>query len=184
MFAERTQREDVVHFLNSAFACTGQREFYENAHSQRVSIDFLHQYMLVNYRSVYCRSLAVGINHFNQSQVILRLLASGKQALPGEGRLTQAGWSPLGNSAVLSKSDRSARIYDLASGQLRSSVIADGKQVVVVSAAGHYRVADEPACELVYVVQTAKSQETLSTKDFTAKYRFRNNPAAVVLMDR
>lgn len=87
MFAERTQREDVVHFLNSAFACTGQREFYENAHSQRVSIDFLHQYMLVNYRSVYARSLAVGINHYNQSQVILRLLASGKQALPGEGRL-------------------------------------------------------------------------------------------------
>jgi hypothetical protein len=86
MFAERTQREDIVHFLNSAFACTGQREFYENAHSQRVSIDFLHEYMLVNYRSIYVHSLAVGINHFNQGQVILRLLASGKHALPGEGK--------------------------------------------------------------------------------------------------
>lgn len=87
MFAERTQREDIVHFLNACFACTGQREFYENANSQRVSIDFLHQYMLGNYRSIYARSLAVGINHFNQSQIILRLLASGKDAVPNEGRL-------------------------------------------------------------------------------------------------
>ncbi|QJX01017.1 hypothetical protein [Frigoriglobus tundricola] len=87
MFAERTQREDIVHFLNACYACTGQREFYENANSQRVSIDFLHQYVLVNYRSVYARSLAVGINHFNQSQIILRLLASGKEAIPKEGAL-------------------------------------------------------------------------------------------------
>lgn len=87
MFAERTQREDIVHFLNACFACTGQREFYENAHSQRVSIDFLHEYVLGNYRSVYARSLAVGINHFNQGQIILRLLASGKEAVPNEGQL-------------------------------------------------------------------------------------------------
>ncbi len=87
MFAERTQREDIVHFLNACYACTGQREFYENANSQRVSIDFLHQYMLGNYRSIYARALAVGINHFNQSQIILRLLGSGKEAAPGEGAL-------------------------------------------------------------------------------------------------
>jgi hypothetical protein len=118
MFAERTQREDVVHFLNSAFACTGQREFYENAHSQRVSIDFLHQYMLVNYRSIYCRSLAVGVNHFNQSQIILRLLASGKQALPGEGRLiaralatmpAQRAWKTLRDLRTLGINNRRAR---------------------------------------------------------------------------
>ena len=87
MFAERTQREDIVHFLNACFSCTGQREFYENANAQRVSIDFLHEYVLGNYRPVYARALAVGINHFNQSQIILRLLASGKQAVPGEGAL-------------------------------------------------------------------------------------------------
>lgn len=118
MFAERTQREDVVHFLNSAFACTGQREFYENAHTQRVSIDFLHQYMLVNYRSVYMRSLAVGINHFNQGQVILRLLATGKQALPGEGRLIaraletmppQRAWKTLRDLRTLGINNRRAR---------------------------------------------------------------------------
>jgi len=36
----------------------------------------------------------------------------------------------------------------------------------------------------VYVVQTAKGQETLTPKDFVAKFKFRNNPAAVVLMDK
>jgi hypothetical protein len=87
MFAERTQREDIVHFLNACYSCTGQREFYENSQSQRVSIDFLHEYMLVNYRSIYVRALAVGINHFNQGQIVLRLLASGKEAIPKEGAL-------------------------------------------------------------------------------------------------
>ena len=118
MFNERVEREDIVHFLNSAFACTGQREFYENVHSQRVSIDFLHQYMIANYRSIYSRSLAVGINHFNQSQVILRLLASGKQALPGEGILIaralemmppQRAWKTLRDMRSLGINNRRAR---------------------------------------------------------------------------
>ena len=98
--------------------------------------------------------------------------------------VTHVGWSPAGHSMVLSESDRSVRVFDLATGNLRSSVVADGKQVAVVSAAGNYRVADEATCELVYVVQTAKGQETLAPKEFVAKFKFRNSPAAVSLMDR
>ncbi|QEL16195.1 hypothetical protein [Limnoglobus roseus] len=118
MFAERTQREDIVHFLNSCYACTGQREFYENARSQRVSIDFLHQYVLGNYRSVYARALAVGINHFNQAQIIVRLLATGKQAIPGEGALIaralatmppQRAWKALRDVRRLGINNRRAR---------------------------------------------------------------------------
>jgi hypothetical protein len=118
MFAERTQREDIVHFLNACFACTGQREFYENANSQRVSIDFLHQYVLGNYRAIYARSLAVGVNHFNQSQIILRLLASGKDAVPGEGALIaralaamppQRAWKALRDVRRLGINNRRAR---------------------------------------------------------------------------
>lgn len=117
-FAERTQREDIVHFLNACFACTGQREFYENANSQRVSIDFLHQYMLGNYRSIYTRTLAVGINHFNQSQIILRLLASGKEAVPNEGALIaqslatmppQRAWKTLRDARRLGINNRRTR---------------------------------------------------------------------------
>ncbi len=76
--ADRTAREDIVLFINACLSCTGQREFYEDGHGQRVSIDFLHEYILVNYRLLYARTLAAGINHFNQAQIILKLLASGQ----------------------------------------------------------------------------------------------------------
>ncbi len=87
MHLQRIEREDIVHFLNACFACTGQREFYDAAENKRVSIDFLHEYMLGNYRSIYLKALAAGINHFNQGRIIVRLLATGKQALPNEGAL-------------------------------------------------------------------------------------------------
>jgi hypothetical protein len=79
---EQVAREDLVMFINACLACTGQREFYDDAYGQRVSIDFLHDYILGNYRLLYTRSLAAGINHFNQAQIILKLLATGKDTLP------------------------------------------------------------------------------------------------------
>ncbi|MBD2165845.1 hypothetical protein H6G04_15715 [Calothrix membranacea FACHB-236] len=79
---EQVAREDLVMFINACLACTGQREFYDDAYGQRVSINFLHDYILGNYRLLYARSLAAGINHFNQAQIILKLLATGKNTLP------------------------------------------------------------------------------------------------------
>ncbi len=79
---EQVTREDLVMFINACLACTGQREFYDDAYGQRVSIDFLHDYILGNYRLLYARSLAAGINHFNQAQIILKLLATGRDTLP------------------------------------------------------------------------------------------------------
>ena len=76
--AEVVAREDLVMFINACLSCTGQREFYDDAYGQKVSIDFLHQYILGNYRLLYARTLAAGINHFNQAQIILNLLATGK----------------------------------------------------------------------------------------------------------
>jgi WD40 repeat protein len=104
--------------------------------------------------------------------------------LPGMAPITHVGWSAAGKSMITSEADRMVRVFDLGNGHLRASVVADGKQLAAVSATGHYRVADEANCELVYVIQTAKGQETLTIKDFAAKYRFKNNPAAVVLMDK
>ena len=80
--AEEVAREDLVMFINACLSCTGQREFYDDAYGEKVSIDFLHQYILGNYRSLYARTLAVGINHFNQAQIILNLLATGKNTSP------------------------------------------------------------------------------------------------------
>jgi hypothetical protein len=79
---DEVAREDLVLFINAAFACTGQREFYDDAYGQRLSIDFLHDYILGNYRRLYARTLAAGVNHLNQSEIILKLLATGKGISP------------------------------------------------------------------------------------------------------
>jgi hypothetical protein len=93
-------------------------------------------------------------------------------------------WSPVGRSMILSETDRCARVFDLVNGRLRSTIIADAKQVAIVSATGHYRLSDEANSELVYVVQTTKGQETYTPKEFGMKFRTRNNPAAVVVTDK
>ena len=80
--AAQVVREDLTMFINACFACTGQREFYGSAYSQQVSIAFLHEYILGNYRLLYARTLAAGINHFNQAQIILNLLAAGRHTRP------------------------------------------------------------------------------------------------------
>jgi hypothetical protein len=79
---DRIAREDLVMFINACLTCTGQREFYDDSWGQRVSIDFLHDYIMGNYRLLYARTLAAGINHFNQAQIILKLLATGKKTDP------------------------------------------------------------------------------------------------------
>ena len=84
--AEQVAREDLVMFVNACFSCTGQREFYNDARGQAVSIEFLHAYILGNYRRLYSRTLAAGINHFNQAQILLNLLATGKQTPPEDRR--------------------------------------------------------------------------------------------------
>ncbi len=78
----QVERQDLVMFINACLSCTGQREFYNNNYGTGVSIDFLHDYILGNYRLLYARTLAAGINHFNRAQIILKLLATGRDTLP------------------------------------------------------------------------------------------------------
>lgn len=79
---ERVEREDLVTFINACFACSGQFEYYGDGRGTDVSIGFLHDYILGNYRRLYARTLAAGINHFNQSLVIANLLSSGANSAP------------------------------------------------------------------------------------------------------
>jgi len=44
---ERVAREDLVMFINACLACTRQREFYDDAYGQRVSSDFLPDYIII-----------------------------------------------------------------------------------------------------------------------------------------
>ena len=67
-------------FVNAATASTGQREFYGEADAQRMSLEFLHDYMLGNYRELYAATLALGINDHNATLAIRRLLATGRDA--------------------------------------------------------------------------------------------------------
>ncbi|THV28735.1 hypothetical protein [Glycomyces paridis] len=78
--ADRTAAEDVLLFVNAAIASTGQWEFHSNAAQQDWSLDFLHEYMLVNYRDVYAAMLALGINDHNRARIVLRLLQTGREA--------------------------------------------------------------------------------------------------------
>ncbi|NER24150.1 MAG: hypothetical protein F6J96_26285 [Symploca sp. SIO1C2] len=79
---EQVAQEDLLMFINACLTCTGQREFYDDDYGQKVSLDFLHDYILGNYRLLYCRTLAAGINHFNQTQIVLKLLATGRATAP------------------------------------------------------------------------------------------------------
>ena len=66
--------EDVLLFVNAAITATGQREFRSDADAQRLSLDFLHTYVRVNYRRVYAASLALDINHHNAGLIVRALL--------------------------------------------------------------------------------------------------------------
>lgn len=92
-------REDLSLFLNACTVATSQKEFYSSETEQRVSLRFLHEYICGNYRSLYARTLAAGINHHNQSEVIFQLLSSGKQCpealRPLENRLITAALKAL-----------------------------------------------------------------------------------------
>jgi hypothetical protein len=83
--------DDVLLFVNAATTSTGQREFHSDAGEQRLSLDFLHAYMLGNYRDLYAGVLALGINDHNAVLVIRQLLETTREATAdqrrSEGRL-------------------------------------------------------------------------------------------------
>ncbi|MEV6973747.1 hypothetical protein [Kitasatospora sp. NPDC093806] len=72
--------EDVLLFVNAAITGTGQREFHGGAAEQRFSLDFLHEYMCVNYRSPYAAALALDINDHNAVLIVRRLLETAREA--------------------------------------------------------------------------------------------------------
>jgi len=76
--------EDIVTFINGCFASTGQAELYEQQGSQALSIEFLHEYILFNYRRLYALTLSANINHFNQALIIFNLLRAGAPKAPDE----------------------------------------------------------------------------------------------------
>lgn len=97
--ADRVAREDLCLFIAAAFACTKQEEFYSGSSEQGMSLDFLHAYIMGNYRSWYARTLALGINDLNRSLVIRNLLVAGApesdEERVAEGQLIRMGMRSL-----------------------------------------------------------------------------------------
>ncbi|MGW5387910.1 hypothetical protein [Nocardia sp. NPDC003963] len=77
---DRVTAEDVLLFANAAITATGQREFHSGQDQQRLSVDFLHDYVLGNYRDLYTATLALDINDHNAALIIRRLLESAREA--------------------------------------------------------------------------------------------------------
>lgn len=90
-YADLIAAEDVLIFVNAAVTATGQREFHSDADQQRLSLDFLHEYVIGNYREVYAAALALDINDHNAALIIRRLLETAGEATAeqrrAEGRL-------------------------------------------------------------------------------------------------
>ncbi|MDK0519104.1 hypothetical protein [Streptomyces sp. ML-6] len=78
--------EDVLLFVNAAITATGQREFRSTAYQQQLSLDFLHEYVRVNYRRLYACALALDINDHNAARIVHGLLEHAGDATPGEKR--------------------------------------------------------------------------------------------------
>ncbi|MGW4690112.1 hypothetical protein ACWEPM_35250 [Streptomyces sp. NPDC004244] len=83
-YGDLVAADDVLLFVNAAITSTGQREFHGDADEQRLSLDFLHAYMLGNYRDLYAGVLALDINDHNAALIIRRLLET-----PGEATVEQ-----------------------------------------------------------------------------------------------
>jgi WD40 repeat protein/serine/threonine protein kinase len=76
------------------------------------------------------------------------------------------------------------QIWESETGQLRGTLLTvQGKpeQYLAVSADGHFRVTGEAGQQLVYVVQTAGGQETLTPAEFQRKHGWTNDPDKVHL---
>ncbi|WP_233509839.1 hypothetical protein [Actinomadura craniellae] len=73
-------------FVNAAITATGQREFHSTAREQRLSLDFLHAYLLGNYRDLYAATLALDINDHNAALMVRNLLATAAEATAAQRR--------------------------------------------------------------------------------------------------
>ena len=67
-------------FVNAAISSTAQREFHSGAAAQRMSLEFLHEYVLGNYRELYASTLALDINHLNSAMIVTNLLLTASEA--------------------------------------------------------------------------------------------------------
>jgi len=92
-------------------------------------------------------------------------------------------FSPDGRITIGGCSDRAVRFCDTPTGFLRGTIVLDGRQMIAISAEGHYKSVLGLEPSLIYVVQTNKSQDIYDLRTFPGKFGWKNNPAAVKLTE-
>jgi WD40 repeat protein len=111
--------------------------------------------------------------------LVLWSLATGKatHSLPTMAPAQYVAWAAP--HLAVAAHDRTCRFFEPISGKLKGLLLAEPAQIVAISMDGHYR-ADGPAADgLVYVVQTARGQDTLTPAEFASQYKWKNDPAKV-----
>jgi WD40 repeat protein len=106
------------------------------------------------------------------------------QSLQAMAPVVSATWTQGGTTIAAGCEDRTVRFWDAETGKLRGSLIAEQGQVAAVSADGHFRAEPGIEADLFYVVQTNKTQETLTISDFAAKSKWKNIPAQATVMGK
>lgn len=102
------------------------------------------------------------------------LTGKATQTLPTMAPAQYVAWSAP--HLAVAAHDRCCRFFEPITGKLKGLLIAEPEQIVAVSMDGHYR-ADGPTVDgLVYVVQTARGQDTLTPTEFAAQYKWKNDP--------
>jgi WD40 repeat protein len=113
-------------------------------------------------------------------------VASGKELRTLEGRFSGGdfSWSPDGTSVMANIMGyrTSFGIWDAAPGRLRATLVGlRDEQSLAIAPDGHYRGTPRVQREIVYVVQTARGQETLTPDEFQQKYGWKNDETRVRL---
>ena len=67
--------EDLLLFAAAATSSTGQHEFHTDAQGQRLSLDFLHEYVHGTLPDLYALMLALHVNDHNAARIVHTLLA-------------------------------------------------------------------------------------------------------------
>jgi WD40 repeat protein len=93
--------------------------------------------------------------------------------------VTEVAFSSDGRTLVAATLDRSIRFWNSATGQLKTTIVADKNQLLAIGSDGNYRCPHPDESELIAVVQTTKGQETLTLKEFATKFSHRNSPGMV-----
>jgi WD40 repeat protein len=101
------------------------------------------------------------------------------KGLPGK-----ACFSPDRNLLVSRHADTGLQVWETRTARLRGTLLtlwAGGDKYLALSADGHYRFTGNEQSQLVYVVQTATGQETLTPEEFATRYHWKSKPDKVRL---